>query len=74
MVSDDADPASRAVVERARLDHPGLPVSFVERQTGPPGASASRNAGADRGAAPVVAFLDDDDRWAPTYLETRSRG
>ncbi len=69
VVSDDADPRSRAVVEQARLDHPDLRLTFVERQSGPPGASASRNAGADHGSAPLVAFLDDDDRWAPTYLE-----
>jgi len=31
-------------------------------------AGASRNAGAAKSSADVLAFLDDDDQWAPTYL------
>ena len=33
------------------------------------GAAAARNAGIGRAAAPVVAFLDSDNRWGPTHLE-----
>jgi glycosyltransferase involved in cell wall biosynthesis len=32
------------------------------------GASRSRNVGAARARGDVLAFLDDDDRWAPAYL------
>ena len=33
------------------------------------GISGGRNAGIARGAAPYLAFLDDDDSWEPEYLE-----
>lgn len=33
-----------------------------------PGASGSRNAGADASQAAFLAFLDDDDAWRPEYL------
>lgn len=32
------------------------------------GPGAARNAGAALGAAPVIAFLDADDEWEPSYL------
>ncbi|WP_026987985.1 glycosyltransferase family 2 protein [Fodinicurvata fenggangensis] len=32
------------------------------------GVSSARNAGADRATGEFVAFLDDDDEWAPNYL------
>lgn len=32
-------------------------------------AGRSRNAGVDHSSSPVLAFLDDDDRWLPTHLE-----
>jgi glycosyltransferase involved in cell wall biosynthesis len=68
VVSDDGNPASRAVVEQAQSDFPTLEFRFVERADQSPGASASRNVGALVGGAPVIAFLDDDDLWCPTYL------
>jgi glycosyltransferase involved in cell wall biosynthesis len=34
------------------------------------GGAAAKNSGIDAASAPVVAFLDDDDLYAPTYLET----
>ncbi|MEM9902113.1 MAG: glycosyltransferase [Pseudomonadota bacterium] len=34
------------------------------------GLSAARNAGLDAARAPVIGFLDSDDRLAPTFLET----
>ncbi len=33
------------------------------------GGAAAKNTGIDAASAPVVAFLDDDDLYAPTYLE-----
>jgi glycosyltransferase involved in cell wall biosynthesis len=69
VVSDDADPRSRDVVTTFAQAHPDLAVCFVPRDPGRPGASASRNAGAQQGHSPVLAFLDDDDLWEPRYLE-----
>lgn len=37
------------------------------------GASAARNTGASASNADVLAFLDDDDTWDPTYLKTCER-
>ena len=34
------------------------------------GASGARNCGAASARGSVLAFLDDDDAWAPTYLAT----
>jgi glycosyltransferase involved in cell wall biosynthesis len=34
------------------------------------GGAAAKNSGIDAASAPVVAFLDDDDLYAPTYLAT----
>jgi len=45
----------------------GVPLRYVTR-TGPTGASASRNVGAEMAVGGVLAFCDDDDRWAPDYL------
>ena len=36
----------------------------------PRGASGARNCGAAQARAPLLAFLDDDDEWLPTYLAT----
>lgn len=40
-------------------------VRFSERQ----GANAARNKGVELASGEVIAFLDDDDMWAPTFLE-----
>jgi glycosyltransferase involved in cell wall biosynthesis len=74
VVSDDGNPASSAVVDRLQSDHPRLRVSFLDRAGSAPGASASRNLGAAAGRSPVIAFLDDDDLWAPTYLARAVEG
>ena len=39
------------------------------RSDRPMSAGPARNLGLSRGDAPVVAFLDDDDRWLPSKLE-----
>lgn len=67
VVSDVDDPAS-AEACRAAADRGLLNLQYV-RSDGPPGAAASRNAGAARSTGDLLAFLDDDDLWAPTYLE-----
>ncbi len=40
----------------------------VVRHERPRGVAAARNSGVSRATAPWVAFLDDDDLWAPTKL------
>jgi len=72
VVSDNGDDASERVVEEFRSAHEGFEVVYVARSENGPGASASRNAGAETGDAPVLAFLDDDDLWEPRYLEAAS--
>ena len=69
VVSDDDDLESREVVAGLHPGSVGPRVTFVHRRSGAPGASASRNLGAGAGRSPVLAFLDDDDTWEPTYLE-----
>lgn len=71
VVSDDDD-ASGRVVEEFRAAHEGFEVRYLARRGSAPGASASRNAGAETGDAPLLAFLDDDDLWEPRYLEAAS--
>lgn len=55
---------------RAPLDPGQLPAS-VQLLSLPPrvGASRARNAGAEWATGDYIAFLDDDDAWAPDYLE-----
>ena len=43
-------------------------VRLVRQQNG--GPSAARNAGIDAAAADTISFVDSDDLWLPTYLET----
>src|SRR5579885_1878648 len=45
-------------------------LAVISREQG--GACAARNLGAERTAAPYVAFLDHDDRWYPRKLEQQT--
>lgn len=51
-----------------RAAHPRAQVIELERQRG---AAAARNRGVEASSGALLAFLDDDDVWAPTYLETQ---
>ncbi len=45
------------------------PRVLLLRSETPLGAGAARNLGASRCRGPLLAFLDDDDRWRPDKLE-----
>jgi glycosyltransferase involved in cell wall biosynthesis len=68
VVSDDGETRTREVVE-ALSEASDVPIRYVDNSDGPGGASSSRNAGARIATAPVLAFLDDDDLWEPSYVE-----
>jgi glycosyltransferase involved in cell wall biosynthesis len=50
------------------LEALGDPRVLVLRNDAPQGVSAARNLGLSRASAPWIAFLDDDDVWAPGHL------
>ena len=64
VVSDLADPATHGVVSQL-LDGDDL---FVQRR-GVPGPATSRNLGISLAQGDQVMFLDDDDSFAPGFLE-----
>ena len=51
---------------------PDRPITYSQRETNG-GPSAARNDGAKRANGEFLAFLDQDDLWAPTFLEETSR-
>jgi GT2 family glycosyltransferase len=55
-----------ALLDRVRTDLPGV---RTVRNTGPRGLSGARNAGLTAARGDVIAFLDDDARAAPDWLE-----
>jgi glycosyltransferase involved in cell wall biosynthesis len=64
IVVDDGSSDGTAEIVRALDDRR---VTLLRHET-PKGVSEARNAGIARARAPWVAFLDDDDFWAPTKL------
>jgi len=66
VVDDACDPATRTLVHDVGKDA-AVSMRYVEN-TRCIGVSASRNRGADVASCDVLAFLDDDDCWAPRYL------
>jgi glycosyltransferase involved in cell wall biosynthesis len=64
LVVDEASEDGTADFVRAMAD----PRVALIRHDTPRGVAAARNAGLARARAPWVAFLDDDDLWAPTKL------
>jgi glycosyltransferase involved in cell wall biosynthesis len=44
-------------------------IRYLRKDTGPKGASATRNVGADAARGKFIVFLDDDDQFVPGYLE-----
>jgi glycosyltransferase involved in cell wall biosynthesis len=68
VVDDLGDDATRLVVDAAAV---GVPVRLLAEVHGQ-GVSRSRNLGWHATASPLVAFLDDDDRWRPDLLSAAS--
>jgi glycosyltransferase involved in cell wall biosynthesis len=69
IVVDDGS-TDRTPAELAALDDPRLRVLRNDR---PLGVAAARNVGLAQVTAPWVAFLDDDDVWAPAHLASMIR-
>lgn len=68
VVMDVDDDETRAVVSEFSALDPRF--VLLESVSDRPTASVSRNVGARGSKEPFLAFLDDDDEWAPAYLRT----
>ncbi|RFA15142.1 hypothetical protein B7R21_03675 [Subtercola boreus] len=66
VVSDTPDAAAEQAVA-AFGEASGIPMAF-QTYSGAGGASESRNRGAASATGDLLAFLDDDDTWAPGFL------
>lgn len=67
VVSDVADPDAASVCASAAAET-DIPIRYVERIDGRPGASGSRNHGASLSTGSIIGFLDDDDLWSPDFV------
>lgn len=69
LVVDDAstDDTRAVVARRSAADSRVRLVALDSRQ----GGAAARNAGIAAARAPCIAFLDSDDEWLPTHLESK---
>jgi glycosyltransferase involved in cell wall biosynthesis len=67
IVIDDGDEANRHLT-RAAAEQSGLKGILVVENSHAKGASGARNTGAERATSELLAFLDDDDEWLPSYL------
>lgn len=66
VVDDTSEPA---VAMEARREKYGSRLRVIRHEASRGGAAA-KNSGIEVATAPVIAFLDDDDLYAPAYLET----
>ena len=68
VVDDASGDDSTAVVQKVAAEDARVRLIHQSSQRGAP---AARNRGLDERRGEFVAFLDDDDRWLPTKLETQ---
>src|SRR5262245_21280170 len=67
VVIDDGDGANQHVT-RNIAEQTGLKAMLVVANSRAKGVSGARNTGADLATGELLAFLDDDDEWLPSYL------
>jgi glycosyltransferase involved in cell wall biosynthesis len=67
IVVDDAGGGHEAVTRRA-VERSDIGNVHVIANSRAKGVSGARNAGAELGTGELLAFLDDDDEWLPSYL------
>jgi GT2 family glycosyltransferase len=70
LVRDGGEPLSDEA--RAELDRLEFPRRVFEHEDPPHGLAASRNLGIREARADAIAFLDDDDLWAPDHVKRLS--
>ncbi len=71
IVDDASAPPHRVFLEQLANSYPTrVRVIRLDRNVGP---SAARNAGTNQAKGDWIAFLDDDDLWEPSKLETQLR-
>ncbi|MFN7923783.1 MAG: glycosyltransferase family A protein [Bryobacteraceae bacterium] len=51
--------------------HTRLPAASIVASEKPKGAAAARNRAIERSSGEIIAFLDDDDVWHPSFLEVQ---
>ena len=67
VVDDGSTDGTGDEIAQRYADEPRL--RYVHKENG--GTASARNRGLDEVRAPLTAFLDSDDLWAPEYLETQ---
>jgi glycosyltransferase involved in cell wall biosynthesis len=69
VVEDGSQDTTESIVNKFRLKNPQHRIQYLrlEKNRGP---SAARNIGIKNSKGAWVAFLDSDDLWSPTHLET----
>lgn len=70
VVDDGSDPPARLVLEEILEQDSRVRLLRLEESAG---AGAARNRGIDAARCRYVAFLDDDDSWAPEFLDRMTR-
>ena len=67
VVDNGGDPETESVTQRAMSAHPNVPMRFVREHK--VGLSHARNRGIEESKFDVIAYIDDDARAVPNWLE-----
>lgn len=70
VVDDGSTDATESIVSTLKQTST-IPLIYIQKENG--GPNSARNMGLAHATAPLVAFLDADDRWGPTKLEQQVR-